>query len=67
MGFATPKGWHERSYDDFVTLANPRWLQARKVTLYYDGVKANEVYWTTTKVNVPVDAALFAPPTGAAK
>ncbi len=62
MGFATPKGWHVRIYDDFVTLKNPRWLQARHVTLYYDGVKANEVFWTQTKVNAPIDEALFAPP-----
>jgi hypothetical protein len=59
MGFMTPKGWHVRTYDDFVTLKNPRWLQARKVTLYYNGVKANEVYWSRTAVNGPIDDALF--------
>jgi hypothetical protein len=42
MEFATPKGWHLRTYDDFVMLENPRWLQARTVTLYYNGVKQNE-------------------------
>lgn len=62
MGFMTPRGWHERHYDDFVRLARPRWLQARKVTLFYNGVKANEVYWEKVRVNEPVDAALFAPP-----
>ncbi len=62
MGFMTPKGWHLRTYDDFVMLKNPRWLQARKVTLYYDGVKANEVYWTRTVVDGPIDDAVFAPP-----
>ena len=62
MGFMTPKGWHVRTYDDFVTVKNPRWLQARTVTLYYNGVKANTVYWTKTVVNGPVDDALFAPP-----
>lgn len=62
MAFATPRGWHERVYDDFETLANPRWLQARHVTLYYNGAKANEVFWTTTRVNAPIDDALFAPP-----
>lgn len=62
MGFMTPKGWHVRIYDDFVALKNPHWLQARTVTLYYNGVKANTVYWTMTVVNGPVDDALFAPP-----
>lgn len=62
MGFTTPKGWHERHYDDFVSGKRPRWLQARKVTLLYNGVKANEVYWRTFKVNAPIDDKLFAPP-----
>lgn len=62
MGFMTPRGWHMRTYDDFFTLRNPRWLQARKVTLFYNGVKANEVYWTKTVVNAPVDDRLFSPP-----
>lgn len=62
MGFRTPKGWHQRHYDDFVELQNPRWLQARHVTLYYDGRKANEVFWTDTRVNGEIDSALFTPP-----
>ena len=62
MGFATPRGWHERRYDDFEKLAAPRWLQARHVTLTYNGVKQNEVFWTRTQVNVAVDPALFTPP-----
>ena len=62
MGFMTPKGWHQRTYDDFVALKNPRWLQARTVTLYYNGVKANTVYWTKTAVNGQVDDSLVTPP-----
>lgn len=62
MGFATARGWHERTYDDFVWLEEARWLQARHVTLTYDGVKANEVFWRRTVVNVPVDPELFKPP-----
>lgn len=61
MGFTTPRGWHWRTYDDFVRLKNPDWLQARKVTLFYNGVKANEVYWTKTSVNAPVDEGIFNP------
>jgi hypothetical protein len=55
----TPRGWHKRVYEDFAELKNPRWLQARKVTLYYNGVKQNEVYWQDVKVNAPVDEAMF--------
>ncbi|MFK7842529.1 MAG: hypothetical protein AB8B54_09715 [Sphingorhabdus sp.] len=62
MGFRTSRGWHFRTYDDFVELDNPRWLQARHVTLYYDGRKSNEVFWTETKVNEDLDQKLFAPP-----
>jgi hypothetical protein len=64
MGFATPRGWHLRVYDDFLRLKNPDWLQARKVTLYYNGVKQNEVTWRETRVNAPIDDAIFAAPAG---
>ena len=59
MGFMTPRGWHVRTYDDFVKLADPPWLQARQVTLFYNGVKANSVRWTRVEVNAPVPDALF--------
>ncbi len=62
MGFMSPRGWHERVYDDFEKIETPRWLQARHVTLYYNGVKANEVFWQKTQVNVPIDLVLFAAP-----
>jgi hypothetical protein len=55
-----------RTYDDFVKLENPAWLQAREVTLFYNGVKANVVRWKTARVNAPIPASLFAWP-GAAK
>jgi hypothetical protein len=59
MEFMTPRGWHKRTYDDFVELQNPRWMQARKVTLFYNGVRQNEVHWSDVQVNVPVDDKLF--------
>lgn len=62
LAFATPRGFHERVYDDFVAQTGPDWVQARTVTLYYDGVKQNTVHWRVARVNVPVDPALFAPP-----
>lgn len=62
LGFSTPRGWHRRTYRDFIMLKNPRWLQARHVTLYYDDRKSNEVFWTETKVDQPIDDAVFAPP-----
>lgn len=62
MEFATPKGWHLRTYDDFVELKNPRWLQARTVTLYYNGVMQNRVFWSDVVVDAALDGAMFAPP-----
>jgi uncharacterized protein (DUF1330 family) len=59
MEFMTPRGWHKRTYDDFVELKEPRWRQARKVTLFYNGVRQNEVYWSDVKINAPVDDRLF--------
>ncbi|WP_417614272.1 hypothetical protein [Parasphingorhabdus sp.] len=62
LGFSTPRGWHRRTYRDFVKLKNPRWLQARHVTLYYDDRKSNEVFWTETKVDQPIDGQVFTLP-----
>jgi hypothetical protein len=59
MGFASPRGWHVRTYDDFYRLTGSRWLQARKVTLYYNGVKSNEVVWSDTRLNTAIDPSVF--------
>jgi len=61
LAFDTPRGFHERLYADFVRLPNG-WVQAREVTLLYDGIKSNTVLWTETAVDEPVDEALFTPP-----
>ena len=61
MSFATPRGWHERIYDDFVRLKPSGWLQARSVTLYYNGIKQNTVRWRDAVVDGPIDDALFRP------
>ena len=62
MAFRTPRGWHERVYDDFVRLPESGWVQARTVTLLYDGVKANTVYWRDVRIGEPVAQEIFAPP-----
>ncbi len=62
MAFDSPRGWHERLYDDYVRLENG-WVQARSVTLLYDGIKNNTVFWSETKVGEAVDPQVFAPPT----
>jgi hypothetical protein len=59
MGFASPRGWHVRTYDDFYRLPGSRWLQARKVTLYYNGVKSNEVVWAEARVNQAIADNVF--------
>lgn len=61
MAFDAPRGFHERLYGDFVRLENG-WVQARRVTLLYDGVIANSVFWRETRVNGALDPALFQPP-----
>jgi hypothetical protein len=63
VGFFTPRGWHVRTYDNFFRPRSmPKWLQAGKVTLTYNGVKQNEIHWLSVEINAPVDDALFAPP-----
>lgn len=59
VGFDTPKGFHERRYDDFIMLENPRWRQARSVRLFYNGVKSNHIFWEETVVDAPLDQAWF--------
>ncbi|NVE95620.1 hypothetical protein [Altererythrobacter lutimaris] len=61
MAFDSPRGWHERLYDEYVKLENG-WVQARSVTLLYDGIKANTVFWSETKVGEAIDPEIFAPP-----
>jgi hypothetical protein len=61
LAFDTPRGFHERYYDDLVKLENG-WVQARRVTLFYDGVMSNSVFWSSTSVGTPIDPELFSPP-----
>ncbi len=61
MGFMTPKGWHLRTYDDFYHPRKAGWLQSRHVTLYYNGVKQNEVFWRETVIDAPIADDVFAP------
>lgn len=62
MEFMTPRGWHERIYDDFYRLADTGWLQAGRVSLSYNGILANEVFWTEARVDEPIPDSLFSYP-----
>ena len=62
LAFSTPRGLHERVYDDFVKYPDTGWVQAREVTLYYDGVKNNVVNWRDVKVGAQVPDETYAPP-----
>jgi hypothetical protein len=62
VGFATARGWHERHYDDFVRQDAPAWLQAREVTLYYNGAKSNTIFWQRWSIDTPIADTVFAPP-----
>lgn len=62
LGFETPRGWHERLYEDYVRLPENGWVQARTVTLFYDGVKNNTVFWREVRVGDPIADSIFAPP-----
>ena len=62
LAFDTPRGFHERYYDDFIRLPETGWVQAREVTLFYDGVKNNTVFWREVEVGEPIAPATFSPP-----
>ncbi len=62
MGFATPRGWHERHYGDYFSVGDSGWKQPGYVTLLYNGVKANIIFWTAARINPDdIDPAIFAP------
>lgn len=62
MAFDSPRGFHERIYDGFVRLPESGWVQARSVTLLYDGVISNTVFWKKVTLGEPIDPAVFTPP-----
>lgn len=66
MAFDSLRGFHERLYDDFVRLpatdGGSGWVQARSVTLLYDGVVSNTVFWSDVTIGEPIDPAVFTPP-----
>jgi hypothetical protein len=59
VGFDTERGWHERIYSDFYTNPGVNWVQPKRVRLYYDGVKANEVIWTRFLIDQNLPDCLF--------
>lgn len=59
VGFDTPRGWHQRIYSEFFRNEDGGWLQPGRVRLYYDGVKANEIYWTTFRTGEAYPKELF--------
>lgn len=66
MGFATPRGYHVRVYDNFYWAANmpagQRWLQPGSIALTYNGVLQNVIRWHSVAVNTPIADAIFTYP-----
>jgi hypothetical protein len=59
VGFDTPRGWHERRYSHFFSKPGSAWVQAGRVRLFYNGVKANEAIWTDFEIGEAYDDTLF--------
>lgn len=59
VGFATPRGWHERIYSEFFTKRSINWVQPGRVRLYYNGIKQNEIVWRDFKLNETMTDDLF--------
>ena len=59
VGFDTPRGWHERRYSHFFTKPGVDWVQAGRVRLFYNGVKANEAVWTDFAIGAPIADDVF--------
>lgn len=59
VGFDTPRGWHERIYSGFEYHKDPRFLQATRVRLYYDGALTNDITWEDYEINDPIADETF--------
>lgn len=59
VGFDTPRGWHQRFYSEFFRNEDGSWLQPGRVRLFYNGIKANEIYWTKFKTGEAYPIELF--------
>ena len=62
VGFATPRGWHERIYSDFYSKPGISWVQPGRIRLLYNGVKQNELVWRDFTLNAPMADGLFVVP-----
>jgi uncharacterized protein YbdZ (MbtH family) len=64
VGFATPRGWHERTYSDFFRRSGVSWVQPGRIRLTYNGVKQNEIFWHDFVLNetMPYDLFVVAAP-----
>lgn len=59
VGFATPRGWHERTYSDFYRRPGVSWVQPGRIRLTYNGVKQNEIFWYDFVLNEEMPDDLF--------
>ncbi len=59
VGFATPRGWHERIYSHFYTQPGMAWVQPTRIRLFYNGVKQNELFWYSFTLNEEMPTSLF--------
>jgi hypothetical protein len=59
LGFATPRGWHERRYSNFYRKRGVDFTQPGLVRLFYDGIKQNEITWTDFELNRDIPASHF--------
>ncbi|MEL6686662.1 MAG: hypothetical protein AAFP97_03465 [Pseudomonadota bacterium] len=62
VAFDTERGWHQRIYSDFYSKPGVSWVQPRRVRLFYNGVKANEVIWTRHVIDAELPDCLFTLP-----
>jgi len=58
VGFPTTVGYHHRIYSDF-DRADNGFIQARRIRIYFDGIKWMDIRWNKYQVNEPLDAKLF--------
>ncbi len=57
--FLTPLGLQQRYYDDFKWVKGVKFIQPRSLRIFNNGLKTTEVFWTSFKVNEPIEDKIF--------
>jgi outer membrane lipoprotein-sorting protein len=57
--FQSALGLQQRYYDDFKQVKGTKFMQPRSLRIYNNGFKTTEVFWSSYKINQPIEDKVF--------